>query len=116
VLSAFPLVLHGLGVPAPWTWRLASGIVVVWSIAGITFSARRRGRDGMLPTIKRHWIGATIVYLLFGISLALALSNLLSPSSFSGGRHVAWALAALTQAGTMFILAVFDLRWDTPSA
>jgi hypothetical protein len=116
VLSTFPSVLHGFGVPVDSTWRIAGGVALGWAIAGITGSVRRRGPGTVLPTVKRHWLAATIVYLMIGISLVLSLTNLLSPGPLSGARHVAWALALLAQAGTMFIFSVFHLPNESPAA
>ncbi len=66
--------------------------------------------------MKTHWFAAAVVYLLVGIALALPIANLVGPGPFSGDRHVAWALVALTQAGAMFIVSVFHLRDETAAA
>jgi len=113
VMSAFPLVVHGLGVPAESSWRLASAGVLGWAISGIALSSRRRGRGSIANYVRSRWLAAAVVYSLIAISLSLALVNLVFPGPSSGARHVAWALAALTQSGAMFIIAIFDTRSDS---
>jgi hypothetical protein len=110
VMSAFPLVLHGLGVSVESSWRAASAGVLVWAIFGIGLSSRRRGRGTIVRYARKQWLGAGVVYALIAVCLSLAVSNLLFPGPSSGARHVAWALAALAQSGAMFIIAIFDLR------
>lgn len=114
-MSAFPMVVHGYGLSDEWTWRITSGLVIAWSIGGMTTSARRRGPGAVLSAFKQHQIAGSFVYLLIAINMSLALVNLLNPGPSSGVRHATGMLAGLTQAGIMFILAVFDLR-DRESA
>jgi len=43
IMSVFPLVAHSYGLPTDSTWRISSGIVFVWAIAGLAADFVRLG-------------------------------------------------------------------------
>ncbi len=115
VLSVFPSMLHGLGLSAEASWRTTGGGVLVWTGIGVASSFRRRGPASLVGAARSNRLVSVIVYMLIGLNLALAFSNLVGAGPSSGARHVAWALSALGQAGTMFISSVFSRSAEVPA-
>ena len=111
-MSVFPLVAHSYSLPTDSTWRLSSGIVFVWAIAGIAADFVRLGYG--LPAIaKRLPFTSGLVSVLILVNVCLLGMNIVSPDSDSGSRYATVMMLALAQAGFMFLAIAFDGRGET---
>ena len=109
VMSMVPAVVHSYGIRVELVWRMSSAIHLVWVAFVIPASARRRGFSALLPTVVQHWLIASLVLGMASLNGALAVTNLVSPSSYSGARYSTCMLLLLAQGGFMFLWAAFDL-------
>ena len=113
IMSAFPLVAHSHGLSEELTWRISSGVFVVWAIAGIVADFARLGRQ-LPPLAKQYRFTSVLVSALILINLSLLTINVTNPGPGSGARYTTVVLLGLAQSGLMFLSAAFDAGRDAP--
>ena len=104
--SLLPLLLHAVGCPTEWTWRVSSAVLAVLWTAGATAANRRQGylRDRM----QARPVRIAFVHGLSALVVVLGIANMFFPGTTSGGRHVLQVSLCILQSAQLFLLAGFE--------